>query len=50
MSDQQIQPQIHKGLAGVVADATAISKVNPGDELTALPRLPRARAGRHAVR
>ncbi|EPD84653.1 citrate synthase [Microbacterium sp. oral taxon 186 str. F0373] len=29
MSDQQIQPQIHKGLAGVVADATAISKVNP---------------------
>lgn len=29
MSDQQIQPQIHKGLAGVVADTTAISKVNP---------------------
>lgn len=29
MSDQQIPPQIHKGLAGVVADTTAISKVNP---------------------
>ena len=29
MSDQQTPPQIHKGLAGVVADATAISKVNP---------------------
>ncbi|OJU47392.1 MAG: 2-methylcitrate synthase [Microbacterium sp. 69-7] len=29
MSDQQTPSQIHKGLAGVVADATAISKVNP---------------------
>ena len=40
------QPQIFKGLAGVVVDVTAVSKVNPDTIFVAVPRVSRAGACR----